>query len=84
MQVKINLVDVSDIFNFFLLGEVEGGVQGAGRGGDRFFLIENARKGAGVLQEGEGPGGCLLRIGEFFLGGGGLNIFLGGRNVHQE
>ena len=29
----------------------------------------------------EGLAGCLRRIGE--LGGGGLNIFLGGRNVHQ-
>ena len=31
---------------------------------------------------GEGPGGCLRRTGEFW-GGGGLNIFFRGRNVHQ-
>ena len=30
---KLHLVDVSDIFYFFLLGEGEGGVRGAGRGG---------------------------------------------------
>ena len=76
-----NLVDVSDIFYFFLLGEGEGRVRGAGRGG-RLIFIENPRR--GVLQRGgaEAPGGCLRRIGEF--GGGGLNIFFRGRNVHQE
>ena len=38
MKPANNLVDVSDIFYFFLLGEGEGGVQGAGRGVIGFFL----------------------------------------------
>ena len=59
-------------FIFLLLGEGEGEVRGAGRGGVLVF-IENPL--GGGLQEGEsrgggaeGPGGCLQRIGE--LGGG--------------
>ena len=55
-------------FLFFLLGEGEGGVRGAGGGGGRFF-IENPR----VLEEGEGPRGWEGVCSE--LGGGGLNIF---------
>ena len=58
-------------FLFFLLGEGEGGVRGArrGGGGDRFF-IENPTRGGGFPGD-EGPGGCLRRIGEFWWGGGG-------------
>ena len=62
------LVNVSDIFYFFLLGGGERGVRGAGRGGATF--IENPSRGGGVFwaggagEGGEGPGGCLL-------GGGG-------------
>ena len=45
--------------------------------------MENPRRGGGspgFLGPGrEGPGGCLLG-----MWGGGLNIFLGGRNSHQE
>ena len=75
------LVDDSDIFYFFLLGEAEGGVRGGGGGGVDFLL---KIPGGGVSRRGgaEGPGGCLQRIWE--LGGGGLNIFFRGRNVHQE
>ena len=51
----------------------EGGVRGAG-GGIGFLLN---------IPGGEGPGGCLRRIGEFF-GGGGLNIFFGAETVHQD
>ena len=43
-------------------------------------MIENPGGGGGV-QEGdgaEGPGGCLQRIGEFFLGGG-LIFFFGAK-----
>ena len=36
-SVFVNLVNVSDIFNFFLLGEGEGGARGAGRGGGSIF-----------------------------------------------
>ena len=43
-------------------------------------------RGGGFSRTGgaEAPGGCLQRIGEFFGGGGGLNIFFRGRNVHQD
>ena len=58
---------------------LEGGVRGVGRweGGGGSIFIESPRRG-GVFRGGggaEGPGGCLRRIGEFFWGGGGLNIF---------
>ena len=68
---------------FFLVGEGEEGVRGAGGrggGGSVFYW-----KSQGVLQEGEGPRGCLRRIGDFFLGpGGGAKYFFRGRNVHQD
>ena len=38
-----SLVDVSDIFNFFLLGRAKGESEAPGRGRDRFF-IENPRR----------------------------------------
>ena len=69
------LVDISDIFYFFLLGEWEGEFE-APEGGGIGFFIENARKGAGILQEGEGPGGCLQQITGFW-GGGGKYFFSG-------
>ena len=79
---NVFLVDVSDIFYFFLLGEGEGGVRGARpRGRGRFFFLKS-QEGGGVSRGGGGAGGCLSRIGEFFLGGG-VNIFFRGRNVHQ-
>ena len=51
----------------------------------RFARIDSreSRRGGGV-QEGEGPGGCLRRIGEFLGVGGALNFFLRARNVHQD
>ena len=58
-------------FGFFVfqLGNFKGewGVRGAGEGGSVF--IENPRRG-GFPGGGwaEGPGGCLRRIGEFFVG----------------
>ena len=42
------LVDVSDIFYFFLFGGGEGGVQGDSEGGVSVF-IENPRRGGGGL-----------------------------------
>ena len=77
------LVDVSDIFYVFLLGGGEWGVRGARRRGAR-FLIENSRRGGWFSQEKggggtEGPRGCLQVI-----GGGGLNIFIRGRNSHPH
>ena len=59
-------MDVSDILYFFLLGEGEGGVRGA-----RSCFLLTIPRGGGGFQEGEGPGGCLRRIGEFWGGGGG-------------
>ena len=73
----LNLVDVSDIFNFFLLREGEGGVRGVRKGGGR-FLLKIPGGGGGVFRRGgaEGPGGCLRRIG-IFLGGGPKYFFFG-------
>ena len=71
-------MDVSDIFHFFCSGEEKGESEALG---GRFF-IENPRRGG--LPAGWGRGGAMGRegvCGEF--GGGGLNIFLGGRNSHQ-
>ena len=68
-------MDVSDIFYFFCSGRGKGESEAPGGVGDRFFFfIENfhPRRGGGVLQGGaKGPGGCLLRIGEFSGGGEG-------------
>ena len=75
------LVDVSDIFYFFCLGEGKGESVAPGRGGGRFFFSENPRRAGGFSHErggGEGLGGCLRGI----LGGS-LDIFFRGRNAHQ-
>ena len=60
------------IFYFFLLGEGEWGVRGAGGGGGVGFLLESPRKG-GVSRTGgaEGMGGCLQRYRRIFGRGGG-------------
>ena len=63
------LVDVSDSFFFFLLGEGEGGV-GARRGGGFDFLLKIPGGGFSGGRGAEGPGGCLRRIGDFWGGGG--------------
>ena len=72
--ISINLVDVSDILYFFLAGEGEGGVRGAGRGGviGSIFNLRSQKGGRGrgagrVSAANSGMGG----------GGGGLNIFFG-------
>ena len=64
---------------FFLLGEGEGGVRGAGRGEGR-FLIQNPRRG-GVSRRGRGRG-CLRRIGD--LGGEGANFFFFGAEMSTK
>ena len=74
------LVDVSDIFYFFLLGEGEGGVRGARKGGGRFF-IENPTRG-GLSRRGRGREGVCGEFGN--SGGGGQNIFFRARNIHEE
>ena len=68
----IFLVDVSNIFNFFLRGGGEGGVWGDSEGVVG-LLIENPRRGGG---QGGREGVCR----EF---GEGLNLFFRCRNVHQ-
>ena len=84
MQI-LNLVDISDIFQFFPLGWGEWGSrrQKGGEGRSDFYwkLLLGGR--GGVCQErgrggAEGPGGCLQGT---IMGGGGLNIFLGGREI---
>ena len=67
------LVDVSDIFYFFLLGGGEGEFGATWRGGGRFF-IENPKGGGTGLSGGggRGPGGCVQGI----WGGGGAKYFL--------
>ena len=76
------LVDVSDIFYFFLLGEGEGRVRGAGRGGGLIF-IENPRRGGG-LQEGRGRGAGRVSAANWGIWRGGAKFFFfRGRNVHQ-
>ena len=59
---KSNLMDVLNIFYFFLLGGGEGGVRGAGRGWGDFFGKSQGGGGVSRVGEGgggEGPGGCL-------------------------
>ena len=55
---------------FFFRSGGEGGVRGARNGGDRFFLIEDPRRGFPRGEGPMGPGGCLRRIGNFCWGGG--------------
>ena len=73
------LVDVSDIFiffcsgrfgyfYFFLLGEGEGGVRGAGREGGGRLLLENPRR--GVSRRGRGREGVCGELGNCGAGGG--------------
>ena len=71
------LVDVSDIFNFFLESEAPG----VGGGTVFFFFFLKIPRGGG-FQEGKGPRGREGGIGEFFWGG--PKIIFRGRNVHQE
>ena len=78
LKTHKNLVDVSDIFNFFLLRKGKGEVcSGRGRGkseapgGGSVFLLKIPGGGGFPGWGGEGQGGCLRRTGEFFGGGGG-------------
>ena len=78
-----SLVEVPNIFYFFLLGGGEGGVWVDREGGGRFFfLLKIPGRGGGSPGQGGGQGGRegVCRI----FGGGGLNIFFRGRNAHQE
>ena len=79
MKGHLQLGGRFDIFYFFLLGEAEGGVRGAGSGGGIDFLLKIP--GGGVSRRGgaEGPGGWLQRIWEL----GGAKYFFRGRNIHQ-
>ena len=71
------LVDVSDIFYFFLRGRGEGGVRGARRGGGDDFSLKIPGGGGlpgGWGRGGEGSGGCLRGI---WGGGGAKYVFPG-------
>ena len=75
----LGLVDVSDIFNFFLLGGGSGESTATATGGGGGIFIGNP-KGGGFSQERgggvEGPRGAA-RVSAGNFGGGGLNIFFG-------
>ena len=73
----IFLADVSDIFNFFRLGEGEGGVRGRREGGGQFF-IENPRRGGGSLQE-EGPRAREVSAANWGFLGGSKSFFWGSK-----
>ena len=51
-------------------------------GGDRFFFTESPSGGGLRHRRGEGAG-RVSAANRGILGGGGLNIFFRGRNVHQ-
>ena len=71
-----NLVDVSDIFNFF---SARGGGRGsprAPRGGGVGFLLKIPRGGGGVSRRGRGREGVCGELGIF--GGGGAKYFFSG------
>ena len=74
----------SDLFYFFCSGRGKGEseAQWGGGGGSRFF-IENPRRGVSRRERGRAAGRVSAANWEFGEGGG-LNIFLRGRNVHQE
>ena len=76
------LLDVSDIFYFFSArgGERESPRRREGGGGVDFIEIS---KGA-LSRRGRGQGPGKVSAANWGIGGGGLNIFFRGRNVHQE
>ena len=78
---KGSWADVSDIFYF---SPARGGGRGSPRppgGGGGRFCIENPRRGGGAPGGPRGQEGVCGELG--ILGGGGLNIFFRGRNVHK-
>ena len=76
-QVTLYLVDVSVIFYFFRLGEAEGGVRGAGRGGGIGFLLKMPGGGGGFSMTG-GAGRVFAANWGNWLGVG-PNIFFGAK-----
>ena len=79
-HILLSLVDVSDFF-FFLLGEGEGGVRGAGKGGVRFLIkFPGGGGGGGFSRRGRGRGAGKVSAAKWGIGrgGGGLNIFFPG------
>ena len=70
-------------FIFFCSGEGNGESEALGRGGGDFLLKIPAGGGSPGRVGGEWARGRVGFCGEFGRGGG-LNIFLGGRNSHQD
>ena len=76
------MVGVPDIFSFFLLGEGEGGVRGAGsQGGGVNFLLKIPGGGGGVLREGEGARAGRVSAVNCGIAGGGAKHFLFGAEM---
>ena len=67
-------------FIFFCLGEGQGESEAPGRGGARFFFIENPRRGGGFSHERGGGGGGAERLSPGNFWGGAFLFF---RNAHQ-
>ena len=78
-ETKGCLVDVSDIFIFFCLGEGKGESEAPGGWGGGFFNVKSQEGGGSPEWVGAGPGGCLRAI-----WGGGLNIFFFGAEIPQR
>ena len=76
-------MDTSDIFKFFLLGEVEGGVRGAGKRDCFAIEIPRGEGGGGFSRRGRGRGAGKVSAANWGIGGG-AKYFFRGRNVHQE
>ena len=78
-SLLIILVDVSDIFIFFLLGEGEGRVRGAGRGGGGGRFLLKIPRGGGVSGGGGGRGaGRVSAVSWGIWGEGGAKYFFSG------
>ena len=78
------LVDVSDIFYFFLLGEGEWGARGAGREGGSVFLYWKSRAGGGGSSGREGPRGREGVCSDLGNWGGGPKYFFWGAEMSTK
>ena len=79
-----HLLEVSDTFYFFLLGEGEGGIRGAGKGGESVFFHLKIPGGGGKAGRGRGAGRVPAANWGILGGRGGAKYFFRGRHVHQD